>query len=49
MKVGSIPQAEQEEFAHLALLSVQSLTHHHWIEYTIMYVTPDLVLTSTRT
>ena len=36
IKVDSIPQAEQEKFAHFALLGVQFLTHHHWLEETIM-------------
>ena len=36
MKVDSIPSAEQEKFAHFSLLGVQFLTHHHWLEETII-------------
>ena len=36
MKVDSIPSAEQEKFGHFSLLGVQFLTHHHWIEGTII-------------
>lgn len=38
MKIDSISPAEQETFAHFSLLGVQFLTHHHWIEETIICV-----------
>jgi hypothetical protein len=46
-KVDSIPTAEQEKFAHFSLLGVQFLTHHHWLEETIMCMSlfaPGLLL-----
>ena len=36
MKIDSISPAEGEKFAHFSLLGVQFLTHHHWIEETII-------------
>lgn len=36
MKIDSIILAEQETFAHFSLLGVQFLTHHHWLEETII-------------
>ena len=38
MKIDSIIPAEQETFAHFSLLGVQFLTHHHWLEETIICV-----------
>jgi len=36
IKVDSISQAEQQKSAHFALLGVQFLTYHHWLEDTVM-------------
>lgn len=47
IKVDSIPSEEQEKFAHFSLLGVQFLTHHHWMEETIIctsFLTPCLLL-----
>lgn len=38
MKIDTIPPAEQETFAHFSLLGVQFLTHHHWLEETMICV-----------
>lgn len=47
IKVDSIPSEEQEKFAHFSLLGVQFLTHHHWMEETLIctpFLTPCLLL-----
>ena len=41
IKVDSISQAEQQKSSYFALLSVQFLTHHHWLEDTVMCVSPQ--------
>lgn len=46
MKIDSILPAEQEKFAHFSLFGVQFLTHHHWLEETMLcgsYLTSRLL------